>query len=208
MTTPSFSFEKSLLLPGTRFLLGIDEVGRGPLAGPVTIAVFLLDLKSFNPQTFINLGVRDSKLLSPQKRQLISQKLSASHKFSIYSASSRDIDQQGINNVIINLVYTALLEYQGLFDTAIVDGNLNINCPKVISCVKADSQCFSVAAASILAKVYRDSQMDLYHQQFPSYNFSSHKGYGTKTHLQALKTHGPCEIHRFSYKPVKNLLNR
>jgi ribonuclease HII len=207
MKLPDFTFEKSIILTKTRFLLGIDEVGRGPWAGPVTIGAFLLDLDNFNPDDFTKIGVRDSKLLSSQKRQAIKIYLRDSgFRYLTLSASSIEIDQQGIGATITKLIDLALDSFRGSFDSAILDGNLKHPSPSVISCVKADSLCFSVAAASIVAKVDRDHQMDNLGKQYPVYGFSAHKGYGTKAHFEALKANGPCPVHRFSYKPIKELV--
>lgn len=217
---PNFEFEKSLLPPGTRYLLGIDEVGRGPLAGPVTITAFLLDLSLFDPTTFANIGVRDSKLLSPTRRQSISVHLRSFSHLTL-SSSSQDIDDQGIKAVLQDLFLSALNRFRGQFDFCLIDGNSvdlthlagNVNSPhhktslpeRCKFVVKGDQQCFSIAAASIIAKVTRDAVMDDYHRQYPQYGFDRHKGYGTSHHLAALHQHGPCPIHRRSFAPLKTL---
>ncbi|MFA6602600.1 MAG: ribonuclease HII [Candidatus Shapirobacteria bacterium] len=204
--TPDFGYELSLVPPGTRFLLGIDEVGRGPLAGPVTIGAFLLDLSTFDPEVFIKLGVRDSKLISPVKRQKINTSfVSLGFSFATYSLSSEDIDRQGIGVAIRSLISSALEHYRTKAQFCLIDGNYSLTHPRVRSVIKADTSCFSVAAASIVAKVDRDAQMDTYHQTYPNYGFAAHKGYGTKAHLAALTTHGPCPIHRRSFRPVRVL---
>ncbi len=206
MISPNFDFEKSLLPPSCRFLLGIDEVGRGPLAGPVTIGAFLLDLGTFNPQEFINLSVRDSKLLSSRQRQKIFYYLQ-SFRPQTFSAASVDIDQQGIGRTINLLVIQALRAFQGQFDFYLLDGFLPCQGEvsvgrRGLSIVKGDQKCFSIAAASIVAKVTRDCIMDGFDSQYPQYGFKHHKGYGTKQHLSALKLHGPCPIHRLSFRPL------
>lgn len=231
MQLPDHQFELSLLPPRTRYLLGIDEVGRGPLAGPLTIGAFLLDLSIFSPDEFLKIKVRDSKKLSAVQRESIKKYfLQNNYSFQTFSCSSQEIDEQGISPCLSNLVIQALHHYSGLFDFCLIDGNpmphfldrsndffeaFNVHRTltsekkslpgKVKFVVKGDSKCFSIAAASIVAKVDRDAQMDSFDRQYPQYGFVSHKGYGTKVHLDALKTHGPCPIHRFSYQPIKNL---
>ncbi|MBP9818111.1 ribonuclease HII [Candidatus Shapirobacteria bacterium] len=228
MNLPDFNFESSLLPPNCRYLLGIDEVGRGPLAGPVTIGAFLLDLNSFNPADFIKLGVRDSKLLSHQRRQQIYQHfLKNKYIFKTFSASSKEIDKQGIAVCIYSLMNQSLKHFENQFDFCLIDGlpfaknDLRSNDffeasnvhrtlasekkslqGKHRYVVKGDAQCFSVAAASICAKVVRDEFMEKLDREFPHYGFSQHKGYGTKKHLEAIARFGPSPHHRFSFKPI------
>lgn len=224
---PDFTFEQSLLPSGTRFLLGLDEVGRGPLAGPVTIGAFLLDLKTFSPDEFLKLKVRDSKKLSANQRNNIKNYFLANNfSFQTFSCTSQEIDQQGIAVCIASLFTKALKHYSSAFDFCLIDGNpiaqierrsdnffgaLNactsphqkkLSRDKVQFVVKGDSQCFSIASASIIAKVDRDLVMDEFDQQFPLYGFKTHKGYGTKKHLEAINIHGPCKIHRLSFNPI------
>lgn len=204
MNLPNHDFEKSLLPPNCRYLLGIDEVGRGPLAGPVTIGAFLLDLHTFDPKEFINLGVRDSKLLSAQKRQKIHDYfLSFGYQFKTFSATSFEIDTKGIAVCINSLITKALKHYSSNFDFCLIDGNYNVSkFASTRSVIKGDQKCFSIASASIVAKVDRDHQMARYAINFPNYGFETHKGYGTKTHLEAIRKYGPCPIHRFSFSPI------
>lgn len=207
-SAPDFDYELALVPPATRFLLGLDEVGRGPWAGPVTLGAFLLDLSCFNPQVFINLGVKDSKKLSPAKRQKIKTELSSlGFTFSTFSFDSLEIDRQGIGSALKGLISQALSHFRTRAQFCLLDGNYSLNHPRVRSIVKADTSCFSVAAASIVAKVDRDSQMDHFNELYPQYGFSAHKGYGTAAHLSALKLHGPCPIHRRSFRPIKSLLS-
>jgi len=201
MISPDFNFEKSLLPPNCRYLLGIDEVGRGPLAGPVTVGAFLLDLHHFDPDIFNKIKVRDSKKLSNLQRSKIFKYFKETgQNFKTFSLPSDIIDRQGIAHAIHRLVESALHYYQSSFDFALVDGNYQISGVK--SVIKGDQLCFSVASAAICAKEVRDSVMDRYHQQYPQYGFSQHKGYGTKTHLEAIIRHGPCPIHRLSFAPL------
>jgi len=209
MINPNLDFEKSLFPANTRFILGIDEVGRGPWAGPVTVGAFLIDLNNFNLELFQQLKVRDSKKLSPSQRQLIAKEFkSQNYHFKVFSASSQTIDRQGIALTIDSLVNSALVHFCSLFDFALIDGNINFSSPQIKSLVSADSKTFSVASASVVAKVVRDLKMTEYHQLYPQYGFDQHKGYGTKQHLLALQTHGPCPIHRHSYRPIKKLISK
>lgn len=203
--TPDFNFEKSFLPPNARFILGVDEVGRGPWAGPVVVGAFLLDTQNFDYSFFTKNKIRDSKLLSESQRlSIFTEFQRQSFPFQTFSASSEDIDRQGIAVAIKELISQAVNYFD--FDLAIVDGNYSLNISNTISVVKADQRCFSVASASIVAKVVRDQVMDQFDSEYPAYGFKSHKGYGTKQHSSALSLHGPCPIHRRSYQPVKELL--
>lgn len=183
---PDFDFEKSLLPPNTRYLLGIDN---------------------FDPQIFINLKVRDSKLLSEKQRKVIVSEFNRfGFIYSTSSISSVDIGQQGISNSIKRLIVKTQRHFQSKFNFCIVDGNYNLGLPNTVSVVKADQKCFSVAAASIAAKVDRDTTMEMFHLKFPQYGFDRHKGYGTRRHSLALQTHGPCPIHWKSFRPISTFL--
>ena len=207
MILPTFDFEKSLLPPRCRYLLGVDEVGRGPLAGPLTLTGFLIDLSIFNPKNFIKLSVRDSKTLSHLQRQKIVNAVELqNYSTKTIMIESRDLDKQGIT-ASLHFGLTQILQFfQGRFDICLFDGNTNFGFSSVISVIRGDANCFSIFAASIIAKESHDTIMDEYDLQYPQYGFKNHKGYGTAAHLAALKLHGPCPIHRFSYKPIKNLI--
>ena len=211
MIIPNFDFEKSLLPPNCRFLLGIDEVGRGPLAGPVAIGAFLLDLDNFDLEFFLQNKVRDSKTMSHKQRlHALSQFDQNNYSYKVFFAHSTVIDKIGIQPTITNTIKKAIFEFHPQFDYVLLDGNLKLNTPATIphrSLIAADAKCFSVAAASIVAKVTRDNLMTDFDKEFPGYNFASHKGYGTTAHFTALRRLGPCPIHRHSYKPIKNLIN-
>lgn len=206
MQIPDFNFEKSLLPPSCRFLLGIDEVGRGPLAGPVAVGAFLLDLAHFDLDFFITTKVRDSKTMSAKQRlYALSQFNQNNYSYKVFFAHSSVIDRIGIQPATISIVKKALFEFHGRYDFVLLDGNLNPHRPHIPhrSLPFADSRCFSVASASIVAKVARDQLMVDFDRQYPGYNFAAHKGYGTTAHFAALRRLGPCPIHRRSYKPIK-----
>ena len=188
-------YEEMFAQQGYKAICGVDEAGRGPLAGPVYAAAVIL------PEGLVIEGVTDSKKVSEKKREklfdVIKEKAVA---YCIASASVEEIEQ-------INILQAALLAMkravEGLSvkaDFAMIDGNklpqLDIACQAI---VKGDSKSESIAAASILAKVSRDRYMIEMAEKYPQYGFEKHKGYGTKAHTQAILEYGPCEIHRPSF---------
>ena len=192
------AFENYFSLP----IAGIDEVGRGPLAGPVIAAAVILDRKNI-PE-----GINDSKKIPKAKRILLAEKIKENSIYAYGAASEIEIDE-------INILQASLLamkrESDGLSivpKTTLIDGNFKPDIKNnTISIIKGDSKSVSIAAASILAKVYRDEIMLKYSKQFPEYGFQTNSGYGTKEHLSALKNYGITPIHRKSFKPVHNILN-
>ena len=186
----------------SRPLAGVDEVGRGPLAGPVVAAAVILDFSNI-PE-----GINDSKKISKIKRENINREIINSSTISIGQASVVEIDK-------INILQASLLAMQrainGLKTTpkiVLVDG---IYAPlvnvKTETVVKGDSHSLSIAAASIVAKVFRDKLMKNYSSQYPGYLWEKNSGYGTKEHLEAIKRLGVTPIHRTSFKPIYNMLN-
>ena len=192
------AFENNFSLP----IAGIDEVGRGPLAGPVIAAAVILDRKNI-PE-----GINDSKKIPKAKRILLAEKIKENSIYAYGAASEIEIDE-------INILQASLLAMKRASDglsivpkTTLIDGNFKPDIKNnTISIIKGDSKSVSVAAASILAKVYRDEIMLKYSKQFPEYGFQTNSGYGTKEHLSALKNYGITPIHRKSFKPVHNILN-
>jgi len=210
MKFPNFSEEKKLWKKGLKRVAGIDEAGRGPLAGPVTAAAVFLIPNS----KFLIHKLKDSKKLSPKKREEF-YKILTKHpaiKWGIGRVSEKVIDKINIKNAAELAMEKALENLEKKMgkkaNFLIIDGNqlknhqLKTKNYKLI--VKADEKVFSCAAASILAKVYRDRIMGKYHQKYPRYGFNEHKGYPTKLHFKRLKKYGPCKIHRKSFKPVKS----
>ncbi len=183
-------------------LIGVDEAGRGPLAGPVVAAAAVLKEGNF---TFLD----DSKKLSPKKREQIFEGLpNCCEYYSIGEASAQEIDEIGILNADFLAMRRALapiiseLCEKNLPYKILVDGNLyireiekNLQMP----IIKGDGRVACIAAASIFAKVHRDKLMVKFNEQFPNYGFEKHKGYGTKAHLAAIEKFGDCEIHRKSF---------
>ncbi len=204
-----FSHERRLLDQGMGPLAGVDEAGRGPLAGPVTAAavVFPCDwaLTDDLPESLLELN--DSKQLSERARERFFDLL---HKmpeitFAIAVVSHELIDQLNILNATHLAMAEALRTLKNPAAHALVDGVAVRGLPVPHTpIVKGDSQSYSIAAASVLAKVTRDRIMLQYDKQYPEYGFGEHKGYPTKAHLMALSRHGPCPIHRRSFAPVRS----
>lgn len=189
--------EKPLLI------CGVDEAGRGPLAGPVVAAAVILD-----PQQPI-VGLNDSKKLSPKKRERLAAEIrQKAIAWAIAEASTEEIDTINILQATLLAMRRAIENLQPSADIAEVDG---LHGPKVAIPVKAivdgDANEPHISAASILAKTHRDTLMTALAERYPAYGFARHKGYGTALHLQALQTHGPCPEHRRSFAPVARLLS-
>jgi len=185
-------------------ICGVDEAGRGALAGPVVAAAVILP-------KFIKLaGVRDSKELTPNQRQKLFAEIKAKAiSFGIGIVNHRWIDKINIRNASFRAMKKAISQLDYKPDLILVDGFKIPDLPiKNRGVVKGDKKSLSVASASILAKVIRDEIMTKFHQYFPEYNFKQHKGYPTQKHLKILKSLGPCPIHRQSYGPVRACLNR
>ncbi len=188
-------YENSAYERGYNAVCGVDEAGRGPLAGPVCAAAVLL------PKGLILEGVNDSKKLSEKKREALFDIITEqAEDWSIGFATVEEIEEINILNAAMLAMKRAVEGLKIPVDFAIIDGNrkpsLNIDCEAV---VKGDAKSMSVAAASILAKVSRDRILRQYAIDYPQYGFEKHKGYGTKLHVEALKKYGPCEVHRPSF---------
>lgn len=181
---------------------GVDEAGRGPLAGPVYAAAVILD--EANPVD----GLADSKKLSARRRERIAAEIRAkAAAWSIASASVEEIDALNILQASLLAMRRAVEGLALAPGEVLVDG---LHCPRlavpVRAVVRGDATVAEIAAASILAKVARDADMRDLHDRFPQYGFDQHKGYPTPTHLAALRTHGVSSVHRRSYAPVRALL--
>ncbi len=197
---PDFSFENELKQKGYNYICGVDEAGRGPLAGPVCAAAVIL------PNDINIEGINDSKKLSEKKRELLFDEIiQKAISYSVAFASVEEIEEHNILNATFLAMNRAIEGLKVKPDFAIIDGNL---LPKGIMVdasplVKGDSRSLSVAAASILAKVTRDRLLLEYDKDYPKYGFGSHKGYGTKAHIEAIKKYGVLKIHRKSF--LKNI---
>lgn len=195
-------YEKEAFEDGYKTVCGVDEAGRGPLAGPVYAAAVIL------PQNFMIDGLNDSKKLSAKKREFLYNEIIKNAKaFSIAYASETEIDDINILNATFLAMKRAIEGLNLKPDLALIDGNCapKLNIPtKTI--VKGDSLSASISAASILAKVTRDRLMVKLSNEYSQYSFEKHKGYGTKLHVEAIKKYGPSIIHRKSF--LKKILGR
>jgi len=196
---PDYSFETQLMSVGTTPVAGIDEAGRGPLAGPVVVAACILD------PSHIPSGLNDSKKLTAAKREALYEQILATSHASIVSVSAQTIDAINIRAATLQGMAHAVrgLAVQPAY--ALIDGRdvpPGLPCPGE-SLIKGDARSVSIAAASILAKVTRDRLMARAAEFWPGYGFERHMGYGTEAHLDAIKRLGPCPIHRLSFAPLK-----
>lgn len=204
-TLPNFDFEQKLWTQGKSFVAGIDEVGRGPLAGPVVTAAVI-----FNQNHNMIEGVNDSKKLTAKKRTELAEQIKASaHSYAIGISSVEMINQLGITQATTNAMINALEELEQ-FNNVLIDGrpikNFPIGIEQVEYIIKGDSKSYSIAAASIIAKVYRDQLMGKLAEEFPDYGWQKNMGYGTLAHRNAIKEHGTTIHHRKQF--VRNILKK
>lgn len=187
--------ENSLYDRGYSIVAGVDEAGRGPLAGDVYAAAVIL------PRDVIIEGLNDSKKISEKKRdKLYDEICETALCYAVCTASVAEIDEINIRNATYLAMNRAISALKIQPDYVIVDGDCITNCEIPHECVvKGDSKCISIAAASILAKVTRDRYMLRMAEEYPQYGFEKHKGYGTKVHIAALKEFGACEYHRKTF---------
>ncbi|MDP2741817.1 MAG: ribonuclease HII [bacterium] len=209
MKYPNFNEEKKLWKMGYKYVVGLDEAGRGPLAGPVTATAVVINSKF----KIIDSGVNDSKKLTPKKREEIYNffKEHPNVKWGIGVVSEKVIDKINILEATKLAIKKAIKDLEKKIDITvggflILDGNFAVNSdiPQK-SIIKADQKVFSCALASIFAKVRRDRMMEKYHKQYPQYGFNKHKGYGTAYHFKMIEKYGPCKIHRKTFYPINNL---
>jgi len=199
---PTFEFEEDLQAQGYLNIAGVDEVGRGPLAGPVFAAAVILD-----PRHIPN-GLNDSKKLSAAKREILLKAIMEHAEVSIASASEREIETINILQASHLAMVRAVHNLKKRPDHVLVDGNLiphNLEIPAT-ALIKGDSRSVSIAAASIVAKISRDFVMCDLGQQFPGYGWEKNAGYPTAQHLKALQDLGVTPHHRRTFKPVHNIL--
>jgi len=193
-----YAIEWGLLREGRGAVAGVDEAGRGPLAGPVVAAAVVLD-----PARPIE-GLADSKMLSPQQREILLEEICwKALAVAVASSSPRQIERINILRASLQAMATAVGRLSVAADHLLVDGNrpIPLDIPQS-PVVKGDSKCACIAAASIVAKVARDRLMERMDRRFPQYGFRRHKGYPTRAHLAALEAHGPCVIHRRTFRGV------
>jgi ribonuclease HII len=199
------NIESTLYDKGYEAICGVDEAGRGPLAGPVVAAAVIL------PHGIDIEGVADSKTLSARRREAVFDEIvRLGLVCAVGAIEPDDIDRMNIHKASLMAMRKAVMDLKQAPEFIIVDGKFTI--PKIsqpqFAIVGGDGRCQSIAAASIVAKVTRDRIMERYSALYPSYSFAQHKGYPTQAHLDELRQHGPCEIHRQSFKPVAELVSQ
>ncbi|MDO5556065.1 MAG: ribonuclease HII [Clostridia bacterium] len=194
-------FESKLYDNKIKYIAGIDEAGRGPLAGPVVVGCVIM-----NPESFIEY-INDSKKISETKREILYQKIKEEAiDFSVGIVEQEEIDKINILNATKKALTIAIDKLNVKPDIILVDALDKIDTKGIpyISVIKGDAKIYSVSAASIIAKVTRDRIMREYDEVYPEYGFKKHKGYGTAMHIQAIKEHGICDLHRKTF--VKNFI--
>ena len=202
-----FEFERALWQNNLTRVAGVDEAGRGPLAGPVVAAAAILPAKWAETGLPRELdGLNDSKQLTLAQRERFFAFLTGCDEveFAVAQIDSVQIDEINILRATHQAMNAALAELNPQPQHALVDGRpVKTLCVPQTAIIKGDARSYSIAAASVLAKVTRDRLMREFDRRWPAYGFAEHKGYGTARHLAALATHGPCPIHRKSFAPLK-----
>lgn len=190
-------YENELYDKGYKYICGIDEVGRGPLLGPVVTAAVILPIGYFNPE------IKDSKKLSQKKREKLYDIIKKDAvSIGIGIVDEKKIDEINIYEATKVAMKLAIDNLDVKPDYVLIDAmKLDIDIPSN-SIIKGDAKSESIASASIIAKVTRDRMLDEIDLEYPMYDLKNNKGYGTKKHLEALKQYGPCKYHRYSYSPV------
>lgn len=194
-------FENKLYSEGLKYIAGIDEAGRGPLAGPVVVGIAIM-----KPDSFIE-GVNDSKKISEKKRELLYEQITnEAIDWSVGIVDQNEIDEINILNATKKALHMAITNLKIKPDRILVDALEHIDTCGIpyTSIIKGDAKVYSISAASIIAKVTRDRMMKEYDEIYPEYGFAGHKGYGTAKHIQAIKIYGPCPLHRKTF--IKNFI--
>ena len=215
MIPNNIQYEYELMKKGITFVAGVDEVGRGPLAGPNVFSAVVVDvpkmvtifekLSENNDVGSLWYRVTDSKLISEQKRPEYAEFLKERVvEFKLIEYSAHEIDIEGIGPLTQRGFYESISGLNTSPEHILADGFAikRFTREHQTPLIKGDQKSLTIAAASIIAKVYRDELMVQYHHTYPGYGFDKHKGYGTKAHLQALESRGPCPIHRRSFSPI------
>jgi len=196
---------------GYKKIAGMDEVGRGAWAGPIVAATVVLpsapQIKNLKVKTQKFYGLRDSKLLTSLEREKLAMKIRRKCRFAIGKVEVGEINQLGLTWAISLAYQRALKQLSAKIDFLLVDGWGWKEAPLASQGIKkGDMNCASIAAASIVAKVYRDKLMEKLSKRYQKWQFEKHKGYGTKLHRDLIKKYGVCAIHRENYRPIKNLM--
>lgn len=206
---PKLTFEQAYLDEGMVLVAGLDEAGRGAWAGPVTAGAAILHLEHHDLLAELD-GVKDSKLCTPLMRdRLYDLVTNEAIAYGVGHASAAEIDEIGISAATRTAMMRALDTLNHQPDALLIDGRYTRLSKTTLpqKClVRGEQQSISIAAASIVAKVSRDRLMIELDAQYPDYGFARHKGYGTAQHRQALQTHGPCPVHRYSFRPIRSTL--
>lgn len=195
--SPSLLYENKVFSNGYKVIAGIDEAGRGPLAGPVVAAAVILNNYRFKNR------IDDCKRLTPEGRLHAYSEILEKSIYSVAVISQNVIDHINIYNATKLAMEKAIIGLDIRPDYALIDGRIKLSLPcKSRSITQGDRKCLSIACASIIAKVRRDRIMTRLHMIYPRYGFINHKGYGTAVHFKTLKKYGPSPVHRLSYTPV------
>ena len=190
-------YERALIAKGYQYVAGVDEVGRGPLAGPVVCAAVIMPLD----ENSLVIGVDDSKKLSEKKRETLAEQIKQrALAYTIIEIDEKTIDEINILEATKLGMKRAIESLQRLPGAVLTDGNMyiDVDIPQK-SVIHGDALSYSIGAASIIAKVYRDALMDEYAKTYPQYAFEKNKGYGTAAHIQGIKENGLCPIHRRTF---------
>ncbi|WP_038375296.1 ribonuclease HII [Brachyspira alvinipulli] len=206
-----FAYEKEYLSLGYKNICGVDEVGRGCLFGPVTVAAVIMPLEldnDFIKRDLIVKDVDDSKKISPRKREELYDKIIENALcYSIYSVDSKTIDEINIYNATKLAMIKAIENLELKPDVLLIDAvKLDIDI-KQCSITKGDFKSYSIGCASIVAKVFRDRMMNELPEEYQKYKIAKNKGYGTKEHIKAIDMYGASDMHRYSFEPIKSLNN-
>jgi len=199
VTSLGFDYEQQAYDDGYRFIAGIDEVGRGSLAGPVVAVACILDIEKPLPD-----DLNDSKKLTPETRESVALQIKKDCiAFAVGQVEADEIDRINILEATKKAMLLAVAGLKPAADFLLVDAlRLKQNDLAQRAIIKGDALSASIAAASVLAKTYRDELMKNYSGQYPKYGFAEHKGYGAASHFTALRSHGPCPIHRMTFRGV------
>lgn len=200
--TASNHLELELLSKGFKNIIGIDEVGRGAFAGPVVVGAYI-----YTKDSKVIPGATDSKKVSPKNRELISEIILTKERI-IRIGEVNQINDIGIGKTVEFLIQSILKDYSSNETFFLIDGNFpTISHKNSLQVLKGDSLHYSISCASIIAKVYRDKIMHNFDQIYPHYHFIKNVGYGTATHIDAIKSYGITPLHRLSFKPIANIAN-
>lgn len=197
-----YSYERQFWAKGLEVVAGVDEAGRGPLAGPVSVAAVILPHDLYLPK------INDSKKLSAKVRdELYDEIMAKAVAVKTALIDAKTIDRVNIYQATINGMYESIFGLAKEPQAVLIDAVKLDNLPMVSeSIIKGDAKSASIAAASIIAKVNRDRLMDEYDKEYPQYGFAQHKGYGTAQHIEALQKYGPCPLHRLSFEPIRSMV--